>query len=792
MLPDQDRRLKTTAQFENWDRYRNSVRMGYYHQFSRNVLQLNNGDGTFSEIGRYAGVHATDWSWGALIFDADLDGWKDLFVANGIYKDLLDQDYVNFIADPGLVSEMIMTRKDVLKTLIDSIPSNRIANCAFRNRGDLTFENTSEAWGFTLPTHSNGSAYGDLDNDGDLDLVISNVNMPALIYENRSRQLHPEANFITVNLEGTGQNLQAIGAKVAIYAGGSRQTQELSPARGFMSSVESGLVFGVGRAGMADSIVVTWPDRGKSVLRELAAGQVVNIRQGDPALHYRRTEQREEGDIRPVFTRSELPEGLEFRHQENAHSDFDRDRLLFHMVSNEGPCLCTGDADGDGLQDFYIGGAKGQGGRLYLQQSDGSVRSHQEELFEADRDSEDTACSFFDADGDNWQDLYVCSGGNEYSSSSSALLDRLYINHKGSFAKSPQSLPSRSRFESTSVVAPADFDKDGDTDLFVGVRLIPFSYGLPASGLLLLNDGRGVFSDSTKSLAPSLMHSGLFTDARWSDLDRDGDQDLVVAGEWMPVRVLMNDAGKLTDQTNAWGLGSSSGWYQAIEIADVNKDGYPDMITGNHGLNSRFRASEAKPVRMYVSDFDGNMSVEQVITRYDKGVELPLVLRTDLITQMPTLKKKYLRFGSYVNQSMLDIFGEARMSQAVVLTAGDLVSSVWLNTGKGSFMRKPLPARAQFSPVYALLAGDFSADGNTDILLGGNLYRAKPETGIYDGLYGLLLTGDGMGSFAEVPSHRSGVLVKGEIRALQSWRHAGVQKVMVGKNNAPPELYSYR
>jgi hypothetical protein len=289
-----------------------------------------------------------------------------------------------------------------------------------------------------------------------------------------------------------------------------------------------------------------------------------------------------------------------------------------------------------------------------------------------------------------------------------------------------------------------------------------------------------------------LIGSGLFTDARWSDLDRDGDPDLVVAGEWMPLRVLINNSGKLAEQTDAWGLASSAGWYQAIEVADVNKDGYPDLVAGNHGLNSRFRVSETEPVRMYVSDFDGNMSLEQVITRYDEGRELPLVLRTDLITQMPSLKKKYLRFESYVNQSVLDIFGEERTSRAVVLTAGDLASSVWLNSGKGSFTRSLLPPRAQFSPVYALLADDFTGDGNTDILLGGNLYRAKPETGIHDASYGLLLAGDGKGNFAHVLSPLSGILVKGEIRALQGWRQAGAQKVMVGKNNAPPELYSYR
>ncbi len=789
MLPEHDDRLKTTTQFENWDKYRTSESMGYFRQFSRNVLQLNNGDGTFSEIGRYAAVHATDWSWGALIFDMDLDGLKDIFVANGIYKDLLDQDYVNFTADPGIVREMIMTRDDVMKTLIDSIPSNKLANYAFRNRGDLTFENTTESWGLDLPTHSNGSAYADLDNDGDLDLVVSNVGMKALIYENRARQFNPARSFLTVQLKGSSSNAQGLGSRVTVHSKGDRFMQESTPARGFMSTVESRLNFGLGEATQIDSLTVEWPEGKYTVLKEVEVNQFLTVEVTDPNTRNQVPNRSASG--RAVFTREDLS-GLDFIHRENDHSDFDRDRLLFNMISNEGPCMCSGDVNKDGKQDFYIGGAKGQSGRLYVQGPADSFHSVVSELLEVDKDSEDTDCVFFDADGNGWNDLYVCSGGNEYSTSSSALLDRLYFNQgNGTWAKSIQPLPVANRFESTGSVSEADYDGDGDTDLFVGTRLIPFSYGMPATGYVLQNDGHGKFVNVTDSIAPSLVNSGLFTSARWTDLNRDGKPDLVVAGEWMPVRVVINESGRLVERTTEWGLSGSSGWYHALEVADVNGDGFSDLITGNHGLNSRFRASAGQPVRMSAGDFDRNGTIEHVVTRYDRGQELPLTLRNDLVAQMPALKKKYLRFESYVGQGIPEIFDQGQMDEATLLEARDLESAVWINTGNNSFSRQSLPREAQFFPVYSVSASDFDGDGKIDIVLGGNLHRAKPETGIYDAGYGLLLTGDGQGKFAAMHPSRSGLQVKGEIRSFGLLSLSGRRILLVGKSNSAPEAYSY-
>lgn len=789
MLPESDDRLKTTSQFENWEKYSLNIAQGYYRQFSRNVLQLNNGDTTFSEIARLAGVEATDWSWGALIFDMDNDGWKDIFVANGIYKDLINQDYVNFIANQTLVREMIQSGENVLTRLIDSIPSNKISNYAFHNNGDLTFTNKSAAWGLAEPSHSNGSAYGDLDNDGDLDLVISNVNMPAFVIRNDSRQLKPENATISVRLHGTGQNAFAVGSKVTVISNGIKQYQELSPMRGFMSSVDYKLVFGLGAVSTVDTVLVDWPDGRKTVMANLPVNQGVDLFQKDATQPGIKVLEVPEP---PLFSRLALLPGVGFVHRENEYVDFDRERLLFHMRSNEGPCLCTGDVNNDGREDFYIGGARGQGGRLYMQGSSGTFSSIGDQLFDKDATSEDTGCLFFDANGDGYPDLYVTSGSSEFSSSSSALRDRLYFNVNGrSFQKSEQLLPTAVRFESTSVVEAADVDRDGDLDLFVGVRLIPFLHGLPGNGYILLNDGNGKFEDATAKMAPELLPLGMITGAKWVDVNQDDWPDLVVVGEWMPVRLFINRNGRLVEQSHEYGFDNSEGWYHTVEAADVNNDGRIDLITGNHGLNSRFRASVDEPVTMYVNDFDQNGTVEQIITQYNGGVSYPVVLRQDLVTQLPALKKKYLHFKDYPGQSITDIFTPAQMERALVLQARSFETALWLNTGMGSFERKVLPTVAQFSPVYAILPNDFDGDGNIDLLMGGNLSRAKPEAGIYDGSYGILLKGDGSGNFTAVPSGKSGIRIKGELRSLRSFS-VGERKLVLGAlNNDAPVVLKY-
>jgi enediyne biosynthesis protein E4 len=712
-----------------------------------------------------------------LIFDMDNDGWKDIFVANGIFKDLLDQDYVNFIGNPSLIREMLAKDKKVIQRLVDSIPTNKIENYAFQNNKDLTFTNRVSEWGFQEPSHSNGSAYADLDNDGDLDLITSNVNMPSFIYENRVDKVYPERHNISVLLEGDLKNRFAIGARVTLMAGKQSFYQELNPMRGFMSSVDYRLVFGLGDINVIDSMIVDWPGGKRSLLKNVKSNQTIRINERD-AVNGTAPEQV----VKPLFAHSTLT--VNFKHEENSYVDFDRDPLLFNMITNEGPCVCTGDVNADGKTDFYVGGAKGQAGALYVQAANGKFRSIANSLFEADQDSEDTDCVFFDANGDKKPDLYVTSGSYEFSSSSSALVDRLYFN-KGNerFTRTDQLLPTNRRFESTSGVTQADFDGDGDTDLFVGVRVIPFLYGLPGSGYLLRNDGNGTFEDVTSSIAPELKEIGMITDARWTDLNNDSLPDLVMVGEWMPVKVFLNKNGSFQDVSKQYGFEFSAGWYHTVEIADVNKDGFQDIITGNHGLNSRFKAAQDAPLKLFVNDFDANGTVEHFLTRNIDGKDYPFALRNDLVKQIPSLKKKYLHYRNYAGQSVTDIFSESQLKNTMVLEATDLESSVWLNSGKGTFLKTSLPAQAQFSPIYSILTDDYDGDGHPDILMGGNLHRAKPEAGIYDASYGLLLKGDGNGKFNSLLPSVSGVFLTGEIRALKRIDLNGKRAVIVGRNN---------
>jgi hypothetical protein len=787
MLPEHDVRLKTTAQFENWDKFTLNVKNGYYKQFSRNTLQLNNGNGTFSEISRLAGVQATDWSWGALIFDMDNDGLKDIFVANGIYKELLNQDYVNFASNPQIIRDILDKRKGIIIQLIDSMPSTAIQNFAFKNRDNLSFENKAEDWGFEQPTFSNGSAYGDLDNDGDLDLVLNNVNMPSFIYENQSKQLHPENATLSFVLHGDQYNSFAIGTKITLKIGDQLLYNEVSPMRGFMSTVDNRVHIGLGKVTSVDSAWVEWPDNKVTILSTIKANQFIQLYQKDATTKQPLTAKKK----KTIFKEIEVA-GVDFVHSENDFVDFNNDRLLFNMISNEGPCVCAGDINQDGLRDFYIGGAKNQAGALFIQQASGRFSKSNEKLLETDRDSEDTDCQFFDANGDGRDDLYVTSGGSEFSTSSTALIDRLYLSQgNGQIKKSQQLLPIATSFESTSTIVANDFDLDGDLDLFVGARLIPSAYGLPASGYILRNDGKGNYSDVTKTVAPQLTDLGLITGAMWMDANNDSHADLLVVGEWMPIKLFINENGKLVDRSEEYGFHKTNGWYHSIAIGDFNKDGWMDVVVGNHGLNSRFKASEQEPVSLYINDFDANGSIEAITTRYDQGRPVPFVLKQDLVAQIPSLKKKFLHFKDYGNKTMEEIFTPAQLNGAVTLHAYNFHTTVWINTGKGSFTKRELPMEAQFFPVYAMLVDDFTRDGNLDILLGGNLNRAKPETGIYAAGYGLLLTGNKNGDFRASAASESGLAITGEIRKFAKISIKNKPAVLVAKNNDKVQILSY-
>ena len=784
MTPEPEGRLKTKAIFQNWDQYMMNIKMGYYHQFARNVLQLNHGNGHFSEIGRYAGVYATDWSWGALIMDLDNDGWKDIYVANGIYKDLLDQDYLEIYSNPDQVRMMINQEEDAILKMIEAIPSEKIPNYTYRNNRDLTFLNVAQEWGTGDPGFSNGAAYGDLDNDGDLDLVVNNVNMPPFLYRNLTSENDPK-NFLMITLKGEGNNSQAVGAKAWIYLKDTVLFQQLIPMRGFQSTVDPRLHFGLGNHDRIDSLKVLWPDDQVNIIYNPDINQILEINMQDAGILHVPNPNAEH----QIF--KELRGMVEYTHQENEFNDFEREKLIFQMMSNSGPAITKGDINSDGLVDIHIGGAKDQAGTIFIQQPDGNFIESRQEVLEDDKSGEDTDAVFFDVDNDNDLDLYVARGGNEFPSSSSALIDRLYLNDgNGKFSRSDEIFPA-GKFESTSCVDAADFDMDGDIDLFVGIRLRPFLYGVPVNGYILQNDGKGNFTNVTQTIAPELMKIGMITDMLWEDLDNDRDQDIILVGEYMGIVMFINENGKFSKFKNDLTLEESTGWWNTIEKADLDQDGDMDFIVGNHGLNSRFKASIEKPVTMYVNDFDRNGRVEQVITRYNGDTSYPMVLRNDMIMQIPSLEAKYPDFNSYKTQRMEDIFTDDQIRSSETLMASYLPTAVLVNTGNMEFTLTALPREAQLSPVFAILADDFNNDGHMDILLGGNQYRAKPETGIYDGSYGVLLLGDGKNNFAPVQESVSGFFVPGEIRDLVSIPTEDGRMLLVGRNNDSLKTFEY-
>ena len=782
MLPHDERRIKTKTTFEDWDRYNYAVENDYYHQFTRNMLHVSNGDGSYSELGRMAGVHSTDWSWGALISDFDNDGYKDLFVSNGIYKDLTDQDFLNFISNEEFMKSVIDGNTVDFKKLIDVIPSERISNFMFKNHGGADFKNVAQSWGLDEVSHSNGSAYGDLDNDGDLDLVVNNVNMPSFVYKNNLEK--ENKNYIQVNLQGKGKNSYAIGSKVYLHTSAGIQYLEFNPMKGFQSSMDYLIHFGVAEATAIDSLVVIWPDGYRSMHSDVPINTRITLDQKQSVSGFS-SEQGEQNQR--LFSSIEESWIEEISHIENVYVDFDRDKLLYTMKSTEGPSMCIADFNGDGREDLVLGGAKDQPTQLFIQHSSGSMSRSTQSIFDKDAQSEDLDITAIDVENDGDLDLYVCSGGNEFSGQSSALRDRIYINNgKGQFSKYEKSfLPNA--YQSTSTVSVSDYDGDGDDDIFLGERLKPFAYGVPCSGLLLQNDGEGNFKNVTSELAPGFKELGMITDAKWGDIDGDGKVDLVVVGDYMPIKIFINDGNALVDKSDSYGMVNTEGWWNQVVVEDLNGDGKQDIVAGNHGLNSRFKASVDEPVCMHINDFDKNRSVEQIICTYQDGKSYPLALRHDLVKQLPHIRRKYTDYETYALQTVEDIFSEEERKNMLTLYARELRTSVFINQGN-TFNSMELPMEVQNSPVYGIMVDDVNDDGQKDILLGGNLYKVKPEIGRYDASYGHVLLGDGRGEFKTLPADLSGLKIKGEIRAINQINIKGEKVIAIARNNDHIEL----
>ena len=759
MLPQDPSHRKRMSGFMTHGNLLDSRSRGFRDDYAQNSLQLNIGitpDGHsltagqapfFSEVARLGGVSATDWSWSALFADFDNDGYKDIFIGNGYPKAVNDLDY-------GTASAAALRRGDTARArmLLKQLPGISLPNYVFRNNGDLTFSDKSEAWGMKQPSFSYGAAYADLDNDGRLDLVVNNIDGPAFIYKNvlpRDESRH----YLRVRLEGESPNTRGIGATISVFAGGHRQYVYQTPSRGFMSSVDDRPHFGLGAASVVDTLDVTWPDGRHQQLTHVAADREVVVRQASA------TERKPAiAAPRPIFLAADPARAIAFRQPSNPSVDYSLQPLLPYMLSRHGPPVAVADVNGDGLDDVFIGGNAAAPGRLFLQQNDGSFHEAAAgEPWEADKGYEDWAAVFFDANGDGLPDLYVASGGYGSSPESPLLQDRLYINKGGGrFERDGQALPPM--LTSKGVVRVGDFNADGKPDLFVGGRLTPGNYPYPTRSYILRNDG-GHFTDVTEQMAPELIHpGGMITDAVWTDFDGDGRLDLVTVGEWMPIQFFHNNGKAFTDVTERTGLPSMRGWWFSLAVGDFDHDGRPDLVAGNLGLNYTYTTSKDSRFGVYATDITGNRRTDIILTKVIDGTEYPIAGYSPLGREIYTLGLRFPTYGAFADVSVKQIFTPTQLAQALHYQADTFASVYMHNEGNGKFKAIPLPNPAQISPIKSMLVHDVDGDGNLDLIVAGNLYDAEPNTPRADAGNGLWLRGDGKGHFTPVWARQSGFL----------------------------------
>lgn len=785
MLPSDPYILKRSLGEDEYNLFNMKLRYGYQAQYTRNNLQLNLGNGHFSEIGRYAGIYATDWSWAALWMDFDNDGKKDLFVSNGIPKRLNDMDYVNYISNDEVqqkIRSKSMSSHDM--TLIDKFPEIKLPNKFFHNKGNAAFDDIGNAITGDVPTFSNGTVYADLDNDGDLDIVVNNIADPALVYENKSNDKKDQA-YVQLHLKGSAGNINAIGTKIIVYAGNETETYEKTPARGFLSSMEIPMHIGLNKV-KVDSIKLIWPDNTWQLIQVVNEKPQLNIvyKEGLPKFDYNSLLLYHKIEANPVEDITGQT-NLLYKHEENNFVEFDREPLMPQMASQEGPALAVADINGDGLQDVFVGSSRGFKSAVFVQSKNGRFVKTSQPAIDLDSNKEDVSACFVDVNNDQYLDLVVGSGGNEYFGSDKNNTPRVYLNDgKANFSKLENAFDSL--YLTASCVVACDFNNDGYNDLFIGARAVSFDYGKQPTSYLLQNDGAGHFNNVTNQYCKELSDAGFVTNAVWHDIDKDGDKDLLLSCEWGGICAYINNKKSFTRKQ----LTDKSGWWNFVLPVDVDNDGDIDIVAGNLGLNSRLTASAGQPVRMYYADFDGNGKKEQVLTYYLDGKEIPFANKGELEKQLPVMKKQFLYAEDFAKASLTDIFSKEKLDAADILAADYFSNAVLINDGRLNFSVSALPWQAQLTCYKDAVIIDANNDNLPDILLAGNFYANNIQMGRYDSDYGTVLVNRGKGVFS--CENLNGVTVKGQVKHMSHITIGNKEAIIFACNNDSLKVVGFK
>ncbi|UOB18807.1 VCBS repeat-containing protein [Abyssalbus ytuae] len=775
MLPQDINSFKTSGAEHNFQIYSHYLKNGYSPQYMQNSIHINNGNGTFSETAFVSGIAASEWSWAPLLADYDNDGYKDIFISNGILGATNDMDFINFIANDRIQEHINKGMNEDDLKFINELPTKHVPNYFFKNTGENSFVNVTGKWFKKTPSYSNGSAYADLDNDGDLDIVVNNVNEKGFILKNNTEKFNPSNNYLKIKFNGSKENRFGIGAIVKIYRDSTTLTSQNFITRGYLSSISPELHFGLGKKNTIDSLQVIWPDGKYSVLKEVSSNQQIIVNYSDAAGNY----YKQYSSKKRTLLQNTQP-AFNFKHKEYTSVEFNRDPLIPFANTNQGPSAAVADINGDGLEDMFIGGGKKQSSVLFTQQEDGLFVEYQTDLFKEDAISEDIDNLFFDADGDGDQDLIVVNGGNEFTTGN-PLKPRLYLNDNGTFQKDTTQF--KNIFINASSVTSIDIDNDNDLDICITSNGIPHEFGKTPRQYIFKSNGDGQFIDETKNISKDFQNIGIVQDIIWIDLNKDNYKDAIIAGHWMPISIFMNDGKKLTLQTNNL-LNKTHGWWNAVKAADFDNDGDIDIIAGNWGLNTRLKASPSEPIKLYSNDFDNNGSVEPVVTYFYEGKETTFSSKDELVKQMPFLNKKFLSYADFAKAGITDLFSEEKLKSSYKKEVHELSSCYFENTGNNKFKKHILPFMAQSSTIFDILIDDFNDDHFSDVLIVGNNYEISTQLGRLDALHGLILINDKKGFFKEI-KHQD-FDIPGPARNIKTINIQGEKFIIVLRNNDSP------